>query len=891
MKKVVFLFIFLLVKTWGLGQVPERMNLDSGWILHWHGQDSLIPAKVPGNLYVDLYAAGIIPAPYDGDNEKHIQWIANKNPVYEKHFNLTGSMLRHKEIYLVFEGLDTYADVWLNDSLILRANNMFRKWQVPVKQLLKTGNNILIVKFYSPLKADSLAARKYFVKLPDSRAFTRKSPYQYGWDWGARLITSGIWRNVYLQGFDYLQIKDFSIKQNSIDSSLARLTAQIEIASGTDTVVDISLSTSDSTVIFTAKERLHKGLNIINRDFEIKNPRLWMPRGYGQPNLYTFVLTVGNNDLQLRKQLVTGLRTVKLIRRKDTLGTTFYFTVNGQRIFAKGANYIPQDQFPSQVSRQETQKLLTRAANTGFNMLRVWGGGYYLDDWFYHLCDSLGIMIWQDFMFACNFYPVSQNIDLQTKANTAEPHSNPYSWNDSLFTVNIAAEASEQVRRLRNHPSVVLWCGNNEVYEAWFNWGYQKALAYTPADSARLWHKQRFLFDTLLRHIVTANTDVPYIPTSPQIGWGHKEAYANSDVHFWGVWWARWPFEEYISHTGRFMSEYGFQAFPDIKTILAVVDTADLWLDSPQLLNHQKHPFGMENIQNYMLRYFGLPHHYAGLYHKLKNIPAITKPYQGPKPFFIPRKLSEDQRIRTFEQYVFYSQLTQAYGISTAIEAHRRAKPYCMGTLYWQFNDSWPVISWSGIDYYGRPKALHYRLKQLFATILISPQRNGDSTGIYITSDSLRAVKAKLEIAYVTTSGLKTFETKRSITIPADTSLKITSLKLTRSQARRTVIDVKLITQAGKTFERVIFPSYPRQMKLKKPHITMHVQKNGTTYLITLTTNVPVYSIMLKSSADGHFDKNFFPMLPGRTYTVRFTPLSGKKPGFDYLVYPGSFQR
>ena len=812
MKRLILLLITLLPFTLNSQQVV--FHLTGQWQLHSPDTAISVSATVPGNVFIDLTKAGIIPDPFYGQNEQKVQWVSQKKWIYEKNFFITSKFLKHKNIELIFDGIYPFASVYINGKLVIKADNMFRRWQVNVKHLLLKGNNSITVKFAPPLVYDSILAQNFPYKLPDSRVFARSAAFQYGWDWGARLIPVGIWQNVYLQAWDKAQITDLYVRTESLNKSLAAMSALIDINAQNRAKVTISLQCKEYDVFLSKTTlRLHKGLNHIVLPFYIANPRLWWPRGMGKQNLYHFMVKVQGRNINLSKSLRTGLRQIELVQKSDSIGRSFYFRVNGHRIFVHGANYIPQDQFPSRVSDSQYIALLNDVYKANINMLRVWGGGIYEKDKFYDLCDSLGILVWQDFMFACYFYPF-----------------------DNDFVKNTGQEAIYQVRRLRNHPSIALWCGNNEVKEAWYNWGYQKLLRYSKNDSIKVWHGQQLIFDSLLSVVVDSlSPDVPYVPTSPQTGWGHKEAYNSGDVHYWGVWWAGLPFEAYLSHVGRFMSEYGFQAFPDLRTLRAVLPDSSMNLHSSDLLNHEKHPRGMQLIHSYMARYLGVP--------------------------------------KDFDDYVYYSQLLQAYGIGIAIKAHRTAKPRCMGTMYWQLNDSWPVISWSSRDYYGRWKALQYQVRRLYKTVIITSLRKNNQTEIYVVSDSTDKINACVTIQLWDTRGRHTTAIDTSVTIYPDTSQKIISLSLSDIDTTKQFFAVYLTDSRNHAIDSsTVLLSYPKYIDFQRAKINVHSSKVHNYYLVTLQSDYPVYKLQLLANTDGFFSDNFLSLLPNRKYTVRFYP-------------------
>jgi beta-mannosidase len=544
---------------------PFSRSLNGRWQFREAGKGLWLPAIVPGTVHTDLMQAGRIPDPFYRDNEQKVQWVSSKDWEYRTRFTLRKDQLRNPFLELVFEGLDTYADVYLNGTLALTADNMFRTWKMSVKHLLHAGCNDIRIRFHSAEKrADSLAQAALPLVRPsdNNRLYVRKAQYHWGWDWGPRLVTAGIWRSVYIKGYEHP-------------------------AAATDA---------------------------------------WKK----------------------------GLPHVALVQEADSIGRNFYFKIDGQPVFMKGANWIPADVFLPRVGKSKYRSLLRSAKEAHCNMLRVWGGGVYEDDAFYDLCDSLGIMVWQDFMFAGAMYP-----------------------GDTQFMDNVRREAIDNIMRLRRHKCIVLWCGNNEIDEAWNNWGWQRQFHITPADSGMLREDYQRLFEELLPQLVKEYDGTrPYISTSPLHGWGRRESMTEGDSHYWGVWWGQEPIEKYKEKIPRFMSEYGMQAMPDWETICQYALPADRDTGSTVMKAHQKHPAGYRTLAVYLAQ----------------------NGYRG----------------ATFKAFAAATQELQSKALATAITAHLNAAPYCMGTLFWQFNDCWPVTSWSVIDYYGRRKKGYYTVKRLY---------------------------------------------------------------------------------------------------------------------------------------------------------------------------------
>ncbi|PLW94935.1 MAG: beta-mannosidase, partial [Marinilabiliales bacterium] len=474
---------------------------------------------------------------------------------------------------------------------------------------------------------------------------------------------------------------------------------------------------------------------------------------------------------------------------------------------------------------EDYKRLIQDAKKSNMNMLRVWGGGIYEKDLFYEFCDEHGIMVWQDFMFACNLFP-----------------------GDSQFVENVKNEAIDNIRRLRNHPSLVLWCGNNEIDEAWHNWGWQKQFEYSMEDSTEIWNNYLYLFEEMLPGLVKKyNPEIPYWPSSPSTGWGRDEAYETGDVHYWGVWWGRKPFEKYEEKVGRFMSEYGFQGMPDMKTIESFTEPNDRNLGSEVMDVHQKHPFGWVAIQEYMEQDYKVP--------------------------------------ESFEDYVYVSQLLQAKGIKTAIEAHRRVKPYCMGTLYWQLNDCWPVTSWSGIDYYGRWKALQYAVQRTYKTYLISFEEKNEDLAIYVVSDSITDINASLNWKLMDFNGKSLYAGQKEISIQKNSSeiyaevgfAEFTEIRPGMLLNAELWTENRLLVSAQHYFEK------PKNLVLLPVSIQMEVKVVNEKYLIELTSETLAKDVCLRTTADGFFSDNYFDMMPGQKRIIYFTPVptSDQIPQFE----------
>lgn len=771
------------------------------------------PVSVPASVHTALLKNGMIEDPFYRDNEEKLQWIEQEDWEFQTVFTVDEASFRKKHVELVLKGIDTYAHVYVNDSLVLETDNMFRTWEVDIKKWLKPNENTLHIYFESPLKKVAEGWKNLGYELPGGiRTVSRKAQFHYGWDWGPRLVGCGILQLPEIRAWDDLLIENMFVTTQSITPEVAKMVARFRYRS--DVATPVVVSTRDGRGVSLEDRKLMVGVHEDSVTWEVKDPKLWWTHDLGEPYLYDFSIEIKKSGRVLEKSFVrTGIRTIQLVTEKDAKGESFYFKLNGVPVFAKGANYIPQDMFQDRVGPLQYKRLIDDVVGSGMNMLRVWGGGIYEEDLFYDLCDAKGIMVWQDFMYACAMYP-----------------------GNGSFLKTAAKEALQQIERLRQHPSIALWCGNNENNEAWNHWGWQ--MQFNEAQRTHLWREYRILFNDLLPTYVTNDGGgVPYWESSPKFGRFNPKSYTEGDNHYWGIWHDEEPFEVFNKKVPRFMSEYGFQSFPEWRTIESFTLPEDRKLESKVMLLHQKHPRGNALIAEYMKRDYKVPD--------------------------------------KFEDFVYVSQLLQAEGIRTGIEAHRRNKPYCMGTLYWQLNDVWPVASWSSIDYLGRWKALHYYVGEAYSPMAALPIVENDSLFIYGVNDHLDADTADLKIRALQFDGklLSEASVPQLLLRPdASTVLWKNELKnvLNGRKAENVVVEI-LLSKADKTvYRRLFYPASPRKQKLPKPGIQLTARRDETGYVLDIQAEKLARNVLIQTEAEGFFSDNYFDLLPGERKTVHF---------------------
>lgn len=813
--------------------------LDKGWEFSQAGSNEWMSARVPGTVHQDLLDHGRLPDPFYGMNEQKVQWVEKEDWLYRTVFTVTADQLKSDAAWLTFEGLDTYADVYLNGSLLLKADNMFVGHKLAVKDVLREGENRLMIRFRSPVEETAPQWDTDGFNYPADNdhsekrmsVYTRKAPYSYGWDWGIRLATSGIWRPVKLTFCNGAVIDDFFVRQQEVTEQVAKVDNQLEINNVTTTPkeaqVKVVYAYGEQADTLTRTVVLQPGKNSLSMPAWIEKPHLWMPNGWGDPALYTFTATVSvdGKEVASREEAI-GLRSIRVVMEDDKDGKSFYFEVNGKPMFAKGSNYIPGDALLPNMTGERYARLFEDIRAANMNMVRVWGGGIYEDDRFYEEADRNGILVWQDFIFACTTYP-----------------------HDPTFLKRVSEEAVYNMRRLRNHASLAMWCGNNEIYEGMRYWGWKDK--YSPVVWKEMTEGYDVLFRQLLPELVAANDPGRfYMHGSPyEANWGRPESWKIADSHNWGTWYGQKPFESLDTEIPRFMSEYGFQAFPEMKTIRMFASPEDYELESPVMNAHQKASIGNFLIKKTMALYYKVP--------------------------------------EKFEDLIYAGLILQGQGMRHGIEAHRRHRPYCMGSLPWQLNDSWPVVSWSSIDYYGNWKAMHYQIRRAFAPVLVDAIKEGNNLSYYIMSDRLTDEELTLNLELMDFNGKVYRKQKVDGLLPANTSKLFYQEPVEQALAGRdsatTFMHMVVKSKKGEVLsDEIYYFAHPKDQLLPKTPLQWQVKQKKGYCEVTVKADKLARDIFIEVPVQGvRFSDNFFDLLPGQKKKVIITSPDGKS--LDHL--------
>ncbi len=796
------------------------LSLSGPWRFRQIGREEWLPASVPGEVYTDLLAAGRIPDPFVGMNETAVGWVAEQDWEYRREFIVTADLLAQERVTLVCTGLDTLAELTLNGHPLGTADNMFRTYRWEVKPWLVEGANTLTIVFRSPTAwtRRRYAERPLPAAMNRGAAYLRKAQYHFGWDWGPVLPTCGIWRDIYLEAASVARLADVRLRQHH-RAGQVEIEATVTLERISDLPCRVMITVFSPTAEVVGQTIAFPAGASVTARIPVPDPQLWWPAGYGEQPLYKVEVVVRPDlrspvpaaDLIDSASYTIGLRTVELRREPDAWGQSFTFAVNGVPIFARGANWIPADAFPTRVSAERLDRLIGSVAAANMNMLRVWGGGYYESDTFYDLCDRRGILVWQDFMFACAVYPLD----------------------DPEFVENVRAEVAQTVRRLRHHACLALWCGNNEIEVMW------PVFRIRQPAVGRLAAAHADFFTRLLPGWVQAEDgDRPYWPGSPssggfltQVG-ATPNADSHGDTHLWNVWHGLQPPEHFRSRPTRFCSEFGLESLPPLETVAAFAGAPDRHLHSPTLRHHQRSPGGNDKMLYYLTDRFPVPSDFADL--------------------------------------VYLTQIVQAEGVRIGVEQWRRNRPRCMGALYWQLNDCWPALSWSSLDYFGRWKALHYAARRFNAAVALSLEVVGHRVTACLSNETRHSWRGVLRWSLETFAGEVVEggeEPAAAAPLTAAPLRRFDFAGRLRERDRRNLVFVAELWQGESQIGRQIaLFAAERDLRLPDPGLTAEVMA-GTSddeMVIAVRSRALARFVMLAlAGADVVFSDNFFD-LPGQ---------------------------
>jgi beta-mannosidase len=807
-----------------------EISIKENWKFRQADKDEWMPAKIPGTVHTDLIQNGVIEDPFYRFNETDIQWIEDKDWEYRTSFSVDKKILQKQVVKLAFDGLDTYADVYLNDQKILEVENMFVGWEVDCKELLVEGENELRIFFHSPVRRgmEKLKKLDYIIPAANEQApldertnvFTRKAPFHYGWDWGPRLVTSGIWRPVSIKAWNHAIIDDVYLVTTSADSTKAEIAIDVDIDAEQEGDYSLTLLINGNSAGEKQQATLNKGSNKLSFAITIDDPKLWWTNGLGEAYLYDFSFELKkNNDLVHQYSLDYGVRTLELVQKPDEIGHTFQFELNGVPVFMKGSNIIPSETLTPAVTKETYQKMIDNTVAANMNMLRVWGGAIYEEDLFYQLCDQNGILVWQDFMFACAMQP-----------------------GDEAHLKNIELEAEYNIKRLRNHPSLALWCGDNENLMAWNKWGWKERFEPEVADF--IWSSyEKIIYDILPSAVERLDPKTSYHASSPSSVNNQLADRKSGDEHDWTIWFGEKRFETFWENVPRFVSEWGLQAFPPMATIESFALPEDFDLNSELMRHRQRSKMewvssdfnGNDMIKRYMEWYYDVP---------------------------------ED-----FERFVYTSQLLQALGYKTAIEAHRSNMPHCMGTLYWQLNDCWPTISWASLDYFYRWKASHYAVKDAFEPIIVTATHEEGVVDVFTISDKLTASQAVLKLELMDFNGNTIFREEKPIVIEPNTANKAFSENMAKwineIGENKLLLNMTLIAGNETIAENILYFTEPKNLELPKTKVEYQIKPINAGFEITFTSEQLVKNLFIDIPGDDVFiTNNFFDLLPQTAKTI-----------------------
>lgn len=780
-------------------------TLNGKWQMKQTTWDKWIEADVPGDVYNDLLNANLIDDPFYRENEYDATKLSYNDYEYRTSFEVDKRLLSSEKVLLCCNGLDTLAEITLNGKKIGNTDNMHRTYEFDIKNILIEGENTIHILFSSPVKyCEKKQAEKPILDRKDSlngSYYLRKAHCMFGWDWGPKLPDMGIWRDISIKGYNAERIEQVHIKQDHQKEKVSlNIMVNREIWTKKDTKIKIDIDTPDGKKIVKVVDAKNKEEHII---IDIENPQLWWPNGYGKQPLYNIKVSLLNDNTVLdSKTLTVGLRTINVRREDDDWGQSFTFVVNGTEVFLMGADYIPEDNLLARCSRERTEKLLKDCIKANFNCVRVWGGGAYPNDYFYEICDKLGLLVWQDLMFACMVYDLTDE-----------------------FVDNIKKELVDNIRRIRHHASLAIWCGNNEI---------ECGLSddWIPDNKKAREDYLRQFNDIIPSILKEEDPSTFYWPSSPSAKGDFDNPNCDNigDMHYWGVWHNTEPFTYYRKYFPRFMSEFGLQSFPGIKTVESFTLPEDRNIFSPVMESHQKNSTCNAKILHY-----------------------ISETYRYPKDF---------------ESLLIVSQLIQAEGIKYGVEHWRRNRGRCMGTIYWQLNDCWPVASWSSIDYFGRWKALHYSAKRFYAPLLISACEEGTHVELHMTNETFNKVAGDVVWILRDKGGSVIDSDTIKVEVEPLSSKRCAVLDFsdtldTIEKKRNTYLEYEFIHDTSSISSGTVLFVKPKHFEFVDPQLKVNVEEIKDRFVLTVTSKSFAKYVMIDfKDVDGIFEDNYFDLSP-----------------------------
>ena len=784
----------------------QTCTLNGTWQLSaGHRSLESVDMQIPGTVLSGLLAAGKIKDPFYRTNEDATRALFWKDYVFTRTFDVDEELLAQQHIVLVCEGLDTLAEISINGTFLAKTDNMHRTWKFQAKKLLHPGKNEIQIVFRSVLRFIEdypYEAHKKINYIPcgsmKGNQLLRKAHSMFGWDWGPQTIDAGIFRDIYLQGYSHARIEDIRIhQQHAKNVSVQTSITLSESIPGQKLCVELSEDGADKPLQTKLCKTNADGVAAV--DFVIENPKLWWPNDYGDQPLYIVRTTLLDEDGTSLESITRriGLRTLTISQEKDEWGNEFAFCVNGVKIFTRGGNYIPDDCLYTRITEKKLDYILESCRRAHFNCVRVWGGGYYPSDAFYDLCDEKGLIVWQDLMYACNVYDVTD-----------------------AFAENCRQETYDNVRRLRHHASLGLWCGNNEIESAWDHWGdFQKETPYLRADYIRLFE------EVLPKAVQEADGETFYWHSSPSSGgcFDNPDDANRGDTHYWDVWHGQKPFTDYRKYFFRFCSEFGFQSFPCAKTVNSFTLEDDRNIFSRVMESHQKN-----DAANGKMLYY----------------------------------LSENLRYpKDLTHLLYASQVLQGMAIKYGVDHWRRNRGRCMGTLYWQINDDWPAPSWSSIDYFGRWKALHYMAQKFYAPHAVSMTLEDHRCHVYFSNESFETTEYSLTLSIRDLSGnvLETYETKGNSPAFSAIETAVVDICSWEDQKDDVFLETVIHTKDQKVLKDVETLVPYKYLNLKNPVISTEAKETNDAFILHISSDCFAPFVALDfDGADVIFSDNFF---------------------------------